>query len=163
MKKFLNFVLLCSLVLWAFAGPALAQDITSKVDFAPLLNLVIATVVSVAGAVGIPYAIYFFQKKLNIAVTPQLQQTLEVAMQNGLKYGADKVQGLVLSHGVTVDVKNEALAKAANYVVATVPDTMKKLKIDPDNLAAMLAARLHADQWIMQPTGTPVPPAPPVP
>lgn len=120
------------------AFPAFAQDATTKVDFGPLVaNVVWPLLSAVLLAIG-AWGVQKLSAWLGIKNNEVLQNTVESAMKNGLAYAQSKVGDVPL----TVDVKNQIVATAANYAIKHVPDAMAKLGVGQDVLLEKLEARL---------------------
>jgi hypothetical protein len=59
----------------------------------------------------------------------------------GIAFGMSKLTSLGEAR-VTVEVKSDLVADAANYVLAQVPEAVKALRLDGAHLARMIEARL---------------------
>ena len=119
------------------ASPAVAQE-TTKVDCGPLVQQVVWPLLSAALLAVGAWGVQKLSTWLGIKNNEVLQNTVESALKNGLAYAQSKVGDVPL----TVDVKNEIVATAANYTLGHIPSVLKKLGIDEKTLAEKLEARL---------------------
>lgn len=119
------------------ASPAFAQEAT-KIDFGPLVQQVVWPLLSAAVLAVGAWGVQKFSQWLGIKNNEALGKTVEDALRNGLAYAQSKAGDVPL----TVDVKNEIVATAANYAIKHVPDAMKKLGVGQDVLLEKLEARL---------------------
>lgn len=71
----------------------------------------------------------------------ELGQILDKALAMGIAFGMSKLNRLGEAR-VTVEVKSDLVADAANYVLAQVPEAVKALRLDGAHLARMIEARL---------------------
>lgn len=111
----------------------------TQVDFSPLITALVSLLATVLTAVS-GYGIRYLAQKLNLAQTDQLTMLLETATNAGINFAANKLTeaGKDLSN---VDVKNELVATAANYVAAVAPQAIKKFKIG-EQLTSYIEARV---------------------
>jgi hypothetical protein len=65
------------------------------------------------------------------------RKILQEAITSGIAYANSKI-----NKPVTVDVKNEIVKMAADYVVAYVPGALKSLKASPEDVAARVEAEV---------------------
>lgn len=140
----------------AAAADTPATTLGTTIDFGPVLHDV---VLPIALAI-LPIVAAWVASKVNgwlgIQNNAALSGLIETAMQNGLALAQSKVPNLVPT-AIPVDVKNELIATAANYVLAHVPDALKMLGVDQGALIQKLEARLAvnttpAEQSVAVPT-----------
>lgn len=115
-----------------------------QVDLAPLANAAII----VAAGVLTPVGAWLGMKVANwlhLRNDDKARAVLESAIQYGIQYGLSRAQE-ASRQGFDVDIKNETIASAVNYVAPKVPAAMARLKITPDSLAQIVETRLPADQ-----------------
>jgi hypothetical protein len=72
----------------------------------------------------------------------ELGQILDQALHMGIAFAMSRVNELGGARA-SIEVKSDVLADAANYVLAQVPEAVKALGLDGDNLARMIEARLQ--------------------
>lgn len=121
------------------SGSAVAQQAGgTTVDLSPLLANVVYPILSALVLALGGWAVQKFAAMVGLKNTQALQSTVESALQNALAYGQSKVADVPL----TIDVKNQIVANAANYATAHVPDALSKLGITKDQLVQKLQARL---------------------
>jgi hypothetical protein len=135
----------CALALTTLALPALAQTTPASptsIDFRPIVNdVVMPAVVSLLGILAAWLGMKL-RTWLGLQQNSALAGTLETALQNALAFAQSKVQGVIATAPLTLDVKNQVIAEAANYALAHVPDTLKALGVDQKLLIQKLEARL---------------------
>jgi len=135
----------------AFAQAAAAAANTS-IDFKPLLDQVVYPALSVVAIAGAGWIAAKINKRLKLENDSIVRGYLETALQRGLDFAKSQTAGVNL----TVDVKNEMVAAAANYAIKKVPDALKHFRIDEAGLKEMLAARLESPPpMIVVPTTPP--------
>lgn len=92
----------------------------------------------ITAAVG--WLIMLANKKLGISIDDSMRRSLQTAATNAA--------GLVLNQlgnqlsGVKVDVKNQLVADAANYVIKAAPDAVAHFGLTPDAIAQKIVALL---------------------
>lgn len=113
--------------------------LTSLVDL-----LLQAGLVVVLGLLGL--AINWFSKKTGLEIDAKQRAVLDEVIGNAISLARSRLVGP--DGQVTVNLKNDALTMAAQYVVASVPGALKHFGIDPATaegklkLAKMVEARL---------------------
>lgn len=142
MKTLLASILfVLALALGLLMAPAYAADGVVvepiKIDFSPLIPVINGMIVTVAGllSAAVPVVVGYgviWLRQHGIAVSQAAQKTISdrigATIQNGIKYaqsGAD-----VGLSKLKVDVKDPAIANAANYAMKQSPDLLKKAGID---------------------------------
>lgn len=114
----------------------------STIDFSPVVNM------------GIEYAVWALNGLLMAGIAWVLKNTfigkfftvddararLAAAMDNAVNFAKSRVpQG-----AVTVEIKNDLIRLATEYVVKSVPDTLKKLGVtSPQDIAARVEAEIN--------------------
>ena len=116
------------------------------IDLTPLLDIgleILAAVVMVLAS----WAIGKFMKKLGIEKDEAIRHYLDGALRAAIEYGKNQVK----DKNITIETENEAVAHAANYVVAQVPDALKHFKIDPAGLERLIRSRLGNEAIVPAP------------
>lgn len=126
----------------AWPVPALAADGTT-VDFAPLINPVLdAMVMGIAALVG--WAINHATILLKLKQDSEVRAYLEDAAYAGINLARAKA-GDALAGKLTVDVKIALAAEVGEYLIARVPDALKRFGLTGDALKDYVLGRLGGD------------------
>lgn len=115
--------------------------ITHTIDLSPLIDQVVIPTLS-AVLIGLAtwvarWAIAFFKVK----ITAQQGATVDAALANGINLAVHQLQ-VPLDANSSVEVKNQAVAIAANYAIPKIAAETKALGITPDSIAQRIEARL---------------------
>lgn len=121
--------------------PAFAQTtppvLEYRIDLRPLLDavwpLIVAVVTAIIGIVARKVLSW-----LNLSEDRMVREYLEVAIVNGLELARQRLG--TVTPGVTT--KSQVVAEASNYVVARVPDALKRFDITEASLKRLVEARL---------------------
>lgn len=142
MKQFLTAVIL----FLAFLAPAMAQDTTITINYGELLQqwsdailkgaLALLTIVWAWLGRAIPSQIFAIMVSLRA----------EQFLQKAIEYGINSVRDASKDKKLTVNVGNEVLAKALQFVIDNVPDWIIKWMGGPDAIAEKIWARLELDE-----------------
>lgn len=118
-------------------------------DFSGIIEIIygLVKVVAVAGfSVIVPYAVKWLMDQTKIdellgddIVRNYLYDVLERALKAGIKVADDKIATL----NTQVEIENEILGFAVNYVQDSVPDALERFGLTEDNVRSMLIARLE--------------------
>lgn len=130
-------------VLMVAASTAFAQTtppvLEYKIDLRPLLDaawpLIVAVVTAIVGILARKALSW-----LNLSEDRMVREYLEVALVNGLELARQRLGAVPL--GTTT--KSELVAEASNYVIARVPDALKRFDISEASLKRLVEARLAA-------------------
>lgn len=117
--------------------------LAATIDLAPFLH---EFLLPVASALGMVLATWLAKKVadwLNIRRDDALIAKLEEALKNGLALAQARAQQKIDEKGLTVEVKSQLVADAANYAATHVPGALKALGVGPRELAEKLEARLE--------------------
>ncbi len=130
------------------------MDPSAVVDATPLVvealrigGAVLLAVLTVGAGMAIRWL------KARIGVDLQLSESevrdyLESAIRRGMGYARNKIGKVEVNTGNNMIIKT-----AAEYVVDSVPDALRKFEITPDRVETMIRARLGEDQmWEDQKT-----------
>lgn len=98
--------------------------------------------------VGIFYKI---AQRIGFSLDEAYRQRLEEGVTNALHAVAPKT-GAMLAGRMQVDVKNKAVADSIKYVAANLPDTLKKLGIDPTTDAGKQVIEARIEKVLNDPT-----------
>lgn len=123
------------------SSPTVVPAPPSAVDLRPLLNEVVlplGTAIAVWLAGWITTRLAGF---LKISRDDRVRAYLEKALLLAIDYGRSR-----LDRGtpITVQVKSQIVADAANFAILHVPGALKHFGVDQDGLKRMLAARLES-------------------
>ena len=103
-------------------------------------ELLLATLTALAS-----YAIAKLCQWLKAKRDGELGAILDKALAMGIAFATSRLTDWTAGR-MSVDVKSELAADAANYVLAHVPDAVKALGLDGDHLTRMIEARLQVAQ-----------------
>lgn len=123
-----------------FAAPASAATI----DFSPLTSLAndfVQSLVSLLASVIVGGAAWAAKRWFGLQVDAKQRESLHGAIERGIS-GALDVALKKLDGKTILEIDNEVIAQAANYVVKLSPDAVKYFKLTPDKLADLIAAKL---------------------
>jgi hypothetical protein len=145
--RFFSNLAVVALTLFVFVSAplfALAEQIPSTtVDLDPavqsLLGYVSAAISAlVAATIGILTARFYRWAGINIEAKDR--EALHSAIMTGVNAGLGKVAGMI--GGRAVDVHSTVLAEALRYVLASVPDAIRRFGLTDDRLRQMITAKL---------------------
>ncbi len=131
----------------------------TTIDLGTYAGQALMWVASVFGTtIGAALTALFYQMLKNVGIQGNelLRQKLQDIIVNGLNAGAKDVSDQIAGRA-KVEVKNEVVAKAVDYVQQHGADTLKKLGIDPTSEAAIAAIKARIETAINDPT-QPTPP-----
>lgn len=112
-----------------------------EIDFGTLLPLMNELLIAALTALG-SLAVAKVCGWLNAKRDGELGVILDKALAMGIAFAGSRIAGLN-SKALTLDVKSEMVADAANYVLVQVPDAVKALGLTGEHLTRMIEARLH--------------------
>jgi hypothetical protein len=110
-----------------------------NIDLAPLVQALAALAMAAATA-ATPYLAPLLRRYLNIRLTATQAATL----QSAADAGAQAAYGYIATSAGSyrdITVRNAALAKGVQHVMASTPDALAALGITPDHVQAMVEAR----------------------
>lgn len=117
------------------------MDPATTIDLAPVIEPILQVAgVLLAGVLmwGAKKGADFFKIKLSDSHRAVLQD----AIDRGVSFGVGKAKKQ-LEGGVRIDVKHEAVAMAANYVLARTPDALNHFGVTRESLVEMVMSRLE--------------------
>jgi hypothetical protein len=124
----------------ALAQPAAAPVADGVVDFSPLIDAVIAAIgaalIAVATWIGRSVTIWFGLKS-----DSEIRRYVQDAMARGVEFAVKRAANYSKDHG-KISVKSDMLETALEYVVAAVPDGLKRLGLDDAAVRQAIEARL---------------------
>lgn len=127
--KFYSIFPIIGLISLSFVGAAHA----ATVDLSPIIDYgfdTLAALAMSAVSAGVLALTGFAARKLKITADIETQKraedVLEKAILYSITFAKNKVKSLKLDD---VELKNQFLAIALNYIIPKIPDTLKKLKI----------------------------------
>ncbi len=115
-----------------------------SINIAPIMQVCVAFA-GAAITASTPYAVYliekFWAKAAHIELTAQQKDAVTGACQQGanLAYEFLVSEGSAISN---IPIKNSALATGVNHVLSSVPDAIKAMGINQDQIERMVKARL---------------------
>lgn len=133
---------------------------TTKIETGTLAGEVLTWVAATFGSsIGLAVTALLLRllKNAGFAGNEILRQRLQDMIVNGLNAGAAAAADKLKDKG-QIEVKNEVVAKAVDYVQAHGADTLKQLGIDPASSSAVEAIKARIETAINDPA-TPTPPA----
>lgn len=131
----------------ALAVPALAvaadaaPSAAGVIDLRPLIETVAQLLIAGVSAVGL-WVAKLAAAKLRIQADSDAAAALDRAIANGINLAGHKIADLVSAKIPEVHIQNALVADAAAYVVATMPDTIKRFGLTPDRVQELIRARL---------------------
>jgi len=114
------------------------------IDFAPVLQAVVGVVALAALHYG-RKLINVFADKIGIEKDDRVRAYLNEAAFNAIEYGYRVAFDTASEHAPKLDVRNQALAVAADYMRDRVPDGLRHFGLDRDGVLKLLEARAPAD------------------
>ncbi|AUN31254.1 hypothetical protein [Niveispirillum cyanobacteriorum] len=128
-------------MLFLFPLTALAAEGPFTIDLAPALGPLGEALVT-ALSVGVVYLVRRLLTYLGMKEDAQARDVLETAFANGIRAALEQA----LRHGLNtakIETRHQLVAEGARYVIAAVPDTLKRFNLDEDAVRARLTARLQ--------------------
>ena len=110
------------------------------IDLTPLVQMLAALALAALSA-AIPYLTPLLYRYLHIRLTA----TQAAAIQNAANVGAQAAYGYIATNAASyldVPVRNAAVAKGVQHVLASTPDALAALGVTPDHVRQMVDARL---------------------
>ena len=112
----------------------------TTINLGPILDIVIQLFGAVLMAVG-TWAVTMLSQKLKLSSDSEVRAYLQEALQRAVSFSVDKARTQAKDIK-TVEVRNEIVADAANYVISKTPDALKKLGISEDSIQDLVRARV---------------------
>jgi len=116
------------------------DPVATTIDLTPLLQAVVSLAVVLLTALG-GWALKHLTDKLGLDKDSKVRQNIYDVFEKGLAYAAQKA----VEKGqdfTKIEVKNQMIAEAAQYVIPKIPDGLAYFNITPKALEQMLEARL---------------------
>ena len=110
-----------------------------SIDLTPLVQALAALALAAISA-ATPYLAPLLRRYLHI----QLTATQAAAVQSAADAGAKAAYGYIATNAASlhdVAIRDAALARGVQHVVASTPDALAALGITPEHVQAMVAAR----------------------
>jgi len=117
--------------------------LAATIDLAPLAHEFLLPVASGLGMVLATWLAKKLADWLNVPRESAAIAKLEEAMKNGLALAQARAQKSIYAKGLTIEVKSQLVADAANYASKHVPGALKTLGVGPQDLREKLEARLE--------------------
>lgn len=125
-----------------FVGAAFAQS-TTTVDVGgawTAFQTWTITLVTTAVSVLIGWVLLLVKQKTGLSIDDSMRDALQSAVTNAAGLVLNKLGNQL--QGRTIDVKNEFVAAAINYVLKNAPDAVEHFGIKPDDIAHKIVAKL---------------------
>jgi hypothetical protein len=109
------------------------------IDLTPLVQALAALVLAALSA-ATPYFVPLLRRYLRLKLTAAQASVIQTAAD----VGAQAAYGYIATSAATyrdVTIRNEALAKGVQHVMASAPDALTSLGITPDHVRQMVEAR----------------------
>ncbi len=128
-------------MLFLFPLTALAAEGAYTIDLAPALGPLGEALIT-ALSLGAVYVVRRLLTYLGLKEDAQAREVLENAFYNGIQAALERAlrQGL---DAAEVQTRHQLVAEGARYVIAAVPDTLKRFNLDEDGVRERLTARLQ--------------------
>jgi hypothetical protein len=114
----------------------------TSIDLAPVIDgIVLPCLTAIIPIIGAALAAWLSAKLaawLHLKSQDKLRDILLNVIDNGLSAATNRAAALPL----TIDVHNQKVADATQYVISHSPDAVKKLGLTPDAVRDMIVARL---------------------
>lgn len=136
MKRIVCAAVAASVIVGAGVVPAAAASVDIGQAIGGSMQEVINGVVMALITVAVGWVGKIFHDKLNIDIEARHREALTAFLQR--QASGLVAAGAVKLEGVKVEVKNEALAAAANTALRMIPDVLKFFKLTPDRLQSMI-------------------------
>src|SRR4029453_12785682 len=120
------------------------------IDLRPIFEQFVVLLITAIGPILIAWAVAELRRLTAVKQTESLQATAEELFANGLAIARSRFAGVPM----TIEVRNQILAEATNYVLTHGLNTMKKLKA-VDLIAEKLDARLARQEQAGPPPAPP--------
>jgi hypothetical protein len=140
MKRLLSVAFAAPVLLLLAIGSASADTSIAAGDVWSAIQTYIAAAVGALISAGVGWLIVLLNRKLGLSIDDSMRSSLQTAATNAA--------GLVLNQfgnrlsGVKIDVKNELIADAVNYVLQAAPDAVAHFGLTPDLIAQKILALL---------------------
>ena len=113
---------------------------TFSIDLSPILSTVVQILFGLVLTIG-TWALGKLATRLGLEADDKVRGYLETALQSGVAFAREKAL-LAGQDFSRIEVRNQAVATAANYVISRVPDAVTKFGITDESLNKMIQARL---------------------
>ncbi|TXG98579.1 MAG: hypothetical protein E6R08_04020 [Nevskiaceae bacterium] len=140
----LSVLILIAGIAHADDGTASATVITFNEVIVAVLSLV-ATAIAAAAHVGIRALAKYLQSKTGIELDNAVRNYLDPAIDKAVAYGQLKVTQAA-GDKAEIDIHNETIAHAVNYLLARVPDALAHFGLNVDDVKEMVEARVGS--WL---------------
>lgn len=127
----------------ASAIPAAAQTTIQGSDIWAAVMPIVATVATGIVTVAVTFATVLIKRKFSIDIEAKHREALHQALQTGVDLAIARVGARV--ENMDVQIQNRVVGQAAMYVVKSVPDALKALKVPDygDQLTEMVVAKIE--------------------
>jgi len=139
-RLFRSAMALCAM-LFLLPLTALAADGAYSIDLAPALGPLGEALIT-ALSLGAVYLVRRLLTYLGMKEDAQAREVLEHAFYNGIQAALEQALRKGLD-AAKVETRHQLVAEGARYVIAAVPDTLKRFNLDEDGVRERLTARLQ--------------------
>ena len=111
-----------------------------EIDLTPILNIAVDLLAVVLMTLG-GWAVARLGRKFGLEADDQVRVYLNEALASGIGWAKERAK----SKGedfATIEVRSQAVADAANYVIERVPAAVRHFKLDEARVRQMIEARL---------------------
>ena len=112
------------------------------IDLTPLTGYLfeaIGLVLLALTSLAVAYLSAWIKRKSGIELDNNARNTIERAIHGGISFAMEKLRDQDLGR---VEVRNQAIADAANYVIERVPDSLKRFGLAPQDVATIVTSRV---------------------
>lgn len=123
------------------ALPALASD--TSVDALPIYKILepyLVTLVSVVASALVGWVAIVIKNKFGLDIDAHMRETIQTAATNAAGSLIAKMEGPI--GNVSIDVKSQIVKDGVDMVIAKVPDAIAYFKLTPEELAAIVQAKI---------------------
>lgn len=140
MKSISRLWLALALALSAF--PALAADDTT-VAVLPIYKILepyLVTLVSVIASALVGWIAIVIKNKFGLDIDAHMRETIQTAATNAAGALVARMEGPIGT--ISIDVRSKLVKDGVDMVIAKVPDAINHFKLSPEELAAIVQAKL---------------------
>lgn len=139
MTRLFSAAIAAAILLLAIGHPAFAATIELGAafgSFEPTVNAIVSGLV--VAAVG--WVLWILKNKLSISIDDSMRDALQTFLQR--QASSLVAKGAVTVQGLKIDVKNDALAIAANTALSAIPGALNHFGLTPDKLGQMIVDKI---------------------
>lgn len=134
-----------------------ASASAASIDLGPLVEPVVTPVLGAIGLLVSGYLVRLLHKAaawLDGDTEAKLRAAIQTAVSSGIALATTQVSELVKG-GANVDVKSETIARASNYLIERVPESLVRFGLTGSALETFVAAKMSElpPAFIVDPSG----------